>query len=35
VFPNISALVDDIFNVYARRVGHKDPYYTDVWDIRV
>jgi hypothetical protein len=35
VFPNISAIVDDIFNVYARRVGHKDPYYTDVWNIRV
>jgi len=29
IFQNISDIVDDIFNVYARRVGFRDPFFTE------
>lgn len=32
IFKNISDLVDSIFNVYVRKVGTKNPYYTEYCD---
>jgi peptidoglycan hydrolase-like protein with peptidoglycan-binding domain len=29
IFQNISDIVDEIFNVYARRIGFRDPYFTE------
>ena len=29
IFQNISNIVDEIFNVYARRIGFKDPFFTE------
>ncbi|MCL2341542.1 MAG: peptidoglycan-binding protein [Firmicutes bacterium] len=29
IFQNISNIVDDVFNVYAKRIGFKDPYFTE------
>ena len=29
IFQNVSNIVDEIFNVYARRIGFKDPYFTE------
>ncbi|MDR1663712.1 MAG: peptidoglycan-binding protein [Clostridiales bacterium] len=32
VAPGISAIVDEVFNIYARRAGHKEPYFTEYCD---
>ena len=29
IFQNISNIVDEVFNVYAKRIGFKDPYFTE------
>ncbi|MCL2860569.1 MAG: SpoIID/LytB domain-containing protein [Oscillospiraceae bacterium] len=29
IFQNISNIVDEVFNVYARRMGFRDPYFTE------
>jgi peptidoglycan hydrolase-like protein with peptidoglycan-binding domain len=34
VFDNISNIVDEIFNIYAKREGHREPYFTEYCDGR-
>jgi len=29
LFQNVNHLVDEYFNIYAKRIGHKNPFFTE------